>query len=50
VFVFWDGPVLVPVARTGVRTYQCALGRPPFAGAVLVGRWPLSPVLRWWSP
>jgi hypothetical protein len=37
-------------ARTGVRTCRCALGRPPFAGAVLVGRWPLSSVLRWWSP
>jgi hypothetical protein len=50
VLVFWDGPVLVLVARTGVRTYQCALGRPPLAGAVLVGRWlPLS-VLRWWQP
>jgi hypothetical protein len=37
-------------ARTGVRTYQCTLGRPPFAGAVLVGWWPLPSVLRWWSP
>jgi hypothetical protein len=31
VFVFWDGPVLVPVlvlvARTGVRTCRCALGQ-----------------------
>jgi hypothetical protein len=34
--------------RTRVRTCQCALGRPPFTGAVLVGRWPLSLVLRWW--
>jgi hypothetical protein len=25
-------------------------GRPPFAGAVLVGRWPLSSVLGWWPP
>jgi hypothetical protein len=50
VLVFWDGPVLVLVARTGVRTYRCALGRPPLAGAVLVGRWPLSSVLRWWRP
>jgi hypothetical protein len=48
--VFWDSPVLVLVARTGVRTCRCALGLPPFAGAVLVGRWPLSLVLRWWSP
>jgi hypothetical protein len=30
------------LVRTGVRTYQCALGRPPFVGAMLVGRWPLS--------
>jgi hypothetical protein len=50
VLVFWDGPVLVLVARTGVRTCRCALGRPPLAGAVLVDRWPLSSVLRWWSP
>jgi hypothetical protein len=33
-----------------VRTCRCALGRPPLAGAVLVGRWPLSLVLRWWQP
>jgi hypothetical protein len=33
-----------------VRTCRCALGRSPYAGAVLVGRWPLSSVLRWWSP
>jgi hypothetical protein len=25
-------------------------GRPALAGAVLVGRWPLSSVLRWWQP
>jgi hypothetical protein len=50
VLVFWDGPVLVLVARTGVRTCRCALGRPSFAGVVLVGRWPLSSVLRWWFP
>jgi hypothetical protein len=30
--VFWDGPILVFVARTGVRTYRCALGRPALAG------------------
>jgi hypothetical protein len=48
--VFWDGPVLVLAARTGVRTCRCALGRPPLAGAVLVGRWPLSSVLKWWQP
>jgi hypothetical protein len=24
--VFWDGPVLVPVARTGVRTCRCGVG------------------------
>jgi hypothetical protein len=29
---------------------QCRLGRPPLASAVLVGRWPLSSVLRWWLP
>jgi hypothetical protein len=50
VFVFWDGLVLAPVARTGVRTYRCALGRPPSAGVALARRWPLSSVLRWWSP
>jgi hypothetical protein len=33
-----------------VRTCQCALGRPLFAGAVLECRWPLSSVLRWWQP
>jgi hypothetical protein len=42
VLVFWDGPILVFAARTGVRTCWCALGRPPLAGAVLVDRWPLS--------
>jgi hypothetical protein len=42
VLVFWDDPVLVLMARTGVRTYRCALGRPPLAGPVLVGRWSLS--------
>jgi hypothetical protein len=36
VLVFWDDPVLVLVARMGVRTCRCALGRPPLAGAVLV--------------
>jgi hypothetical protein len=36
--------------QTEVRTCRCALGRPPFADAVLVDRWPLSSVLRWWSP
>jgi hypothetical protein len=50
ILVFWDGPVLILVVRTGVRTCRCALGRPPLAGAVLVGRWPLSSVLRWWLP
>jgi hypothetical protein len=29
---------------------RCRLGQPPFAGAVLVGRWPLSSVLRSWQP
>jgi hypothetical protein len=50
VLVFWDGPILVLMARTGARTCRCALGRSPLAGAVLVGRWLLSSVLRWWSP
>jgi hypothetical protein len=48
VLVFWDSPILVLVARTGVRTYRCALGRPALAGAVLVGRWTPPSVLRWW--
>jgi hypothetical protein len=50
VFVFLDSLVLAPVARMGVRTCRCALRRPPFAGVALVRRWPLSSVLRWWSP
>jgi hypothetical protein len=37
VLVFWDGPILVFVTRTGARTYQCALG----------GRRPL--VRCWWA-
>jgi hypothetical protein len=37
-------------ARTGVRTCRCTLGRPPLTGAVLVDRWPMSSVLRWWQP
>jgi hypothetical protein len=40
--------VLAFVARTGVRTCRCALGRPALAGAVLVGRWTPPSVLRWW--
>jgi hypothetical protein len=47
---FLDGLVLTPVVRTGARTSPRALGRPPFAGTVLVRRWPLSSVLRWSSP
>jgi hypothetical protein len=47
--VFWDGPILVFVARMGVRTCRCALGRPALAGAVLVGRWTPPSVLRWWQ-
>jgi hypothetical protein len=43
-----DGPVLTPIARTGVRTSLCALGWPPFAGAASARRWPLLLVLRWW--
>jgi hypothetical protein len=41
--------VLVFVARTGVRTCRCALGRPALASAVLVGRWTPPSVLRWWQ-
>jgi hypothetical protein len=48
VLVFWGGPILVFVAMTGVRTCWCALGQLAPAGAVLVGRWLLSLVLRWW--
>jgi hypothetical protein len=33
VLLFWDDPILVFVARTGVRTCRCALGRPVPAGA-----------------
>jgi hypothetical protein len=47
---FLDGLVLTPVVRTGEKTSSCALARPPFAGTVLVRRWPLSSVLRWLSP
>jgi hypothetical protein len=50
VSAFLDSLVLALVARTGVRTSLCALGRPPFTGAALVRRWPLSSVLRWWPP
>jgi hypothetical protein len=50
VLMFWDGPVLVFVVRTGVRTCRCALGRPALDGAVLVGRWTPPSVLRWWQP
>jgi hypothetical protein len=49
VLMFWDGPILVFVARTGVRTCRCALGWPALAGAVLVGRWTPPSVLRWWQ-
>jgi hypothetical protein len=49
VLVFWDGPILVFVARTGVRTCRCALGRPALAGVMLVGRWTPPLVLRWWQ-
>jgi hypothetical protein len=37
--------VLAFVARTGVRTCRCALGRPALAGAVLVDRWTPPSVL-----
>jgi hypothetical protein len=41
--------VLAFVARTGVRTCRCALGRPTLAGAVLVDRWAPLSVLTWWQ-
>jgi hypothetical protein len=47
---FLDGLVLTPVVRTGAKISSCALVRPPFAGTVLVRRWPLSSVLRWSPP
>jgi hypothetical protein len=50
VLEFWDSPILVFVARTGVRTCRCDLGRPALAGVVLVGRWTPPSVLRWWQP
>jgi hypothetical protein len=50
VLVFWDGPILVFVVRTRVRTCRCALRRPALAGAVVVGRWTPPSVLRWWQP
>jgi hypothetical protein len=49
VLVFWDGPILVFVMRTRVRTCRCALGRPALAGAVLVDRWTSPSVQRWWQ-
>jgi hypothetical protein len=33
-----------------VKTSSCALVRLPFAGMVLVRRWPLSSALRWSPP
>jgi hypothetical protein len=50
VFVFLESIVLALVARMGVRTCRCALGRPPFANVALAHRWPLSSMLRWWPP
>jgi hypothetical protein len=41
--------VLTFVARTGVRTCQCALGRPALAGAVLANGWTPPLVLTWWQ-
>jgi hypothetical protein len=41
--------VLAFVARTRVRTCQCALGRPTLAGAVLVDEWIPPSVLTWWQ-
>jgi hypothetical protein len=36
--------------ENGSEDLPVRFGRPPLVGAVLVGRWPLSSVLRWWSP
>jgi hypothetical protein len=47
--VFWDGPILVLVTRTGVRACRCTLGRPPLTGAVLANRWTPPSLLRWWQ-
>jgi hypothetical protein len=41
--------VLAFVARTGVRTCRCALGRPTLAGAALADRWTSPSVLTWWQ-
>jgi hypothetical protein len=41
--------VLAFMARTGVRTCRCALGRLALAGAVLADRWSSPSVLRWWQ-
>jgi hypothetical protein len=38
------------VARTGARTYRCALERPAFAGAALLERRTPPSVLTWWQP
>jgi hypothetical protein len=46
---FLDGLVLTPVVRMGAKTSLCTLAWPPFAGTILVRRWPLSSVLRWSS-
>jgi hypothetical protein len=47
---FLDGLVLTLIVRTGAKTSSCTLVQPPFAGTVLVCRWPLSSVLRWSPP
>jgi hypothetical protein len=49
VLVFWDGPILILVARTGARTYRCTLGQLAPTGAVLADRWTPPSVLRWWQ-
>jgi hypothetical protein len=41
--------VLTFVARTGVRTCRCALGRPALVGVARVDRWKPSSVLTWWQ-
>jgi hypothetical protein len=47
----WNIPssVLAFVARTGVRTCRCTLGRPALTGAVLAVRWMPPSVLTWWQ-
>jgi hypothetical protein len=43
--VFWDS-----LGEDRSEDLSVSFGRSLFGGAVLVGRWPLSSVLRGWSP